>query len=656
MPSKTSSLNKEILLQIARNTGWISIIYFLGLLFALPIRMVNRFSTEENYFDGEKIQNLFYFDFPIQLILLVTLPVMMAVFLFRYLHVKHSANMIHSLPMTRTKLFHYHALTGLVFLIVPVLLTAFIIMMVHIAMDLGTYFPFSEIASWAGVTILLNLLFYSVGIFIAMMTGISVFHAVLTYILLIFPTGFTLLVLGNLKKLQYGFPNEYFFGRNIEALSPLFFAVRLDSNNVKMKEIIVFIVLSFVLYALSLFFYKKRKTESASEAIAFKSMKSVFKYGVTASTMLTGGLYFNELQNSANSWTVFGYAAGAIIGYFVSEMILQKTWRVARSYKGLIVFAAVTAIVAVAVNFSGIYEKNVPEASEVKSVLLSDDQDYYMGYNDQQPEYFVPLPMKEKENIEMVTKLHKQIIKDKKINQQAENSMDDNNTFIIKYELKNGSKMVRMYSFNERLYEDMIKPIYTSAEYKQTSQEVFHLNLDMVKSLSISNSSPYGNSFSISNPKDKEEAIAALKEDIMEESYEEYHYYRNSGFYMEVVGPSTIYNQIEIRPSFKKFSQWLEKKKLNHFSSETSNNVESILIGDKKYKLSTGEGKIEKDLKKQAGTVKVEDKATIDLAIKNASANPQRYTAVVKYKNDSYKEIIYFDEKHLPDVIKEKMK
>ena len=92
MPSKTSLFNKEIFLQIVRSTGWISLIYFLGLLFSLPIRILMIY-TENNTYKRtpEMVESLFQYDLHIQVILFVAIPILMSIFLFRFLQVKQSA-------------------------------------------------------------------------------------------------------------------------------------------------------------------------------------------------------------------------------------------------------------------------------------------------------------------------------------------------------------------------------------------------------------------------------------------------------------------------------------------------------------------------------------------------------------------------------------
>jgi ABC-2 type transport system permease protein len=198
-----------------------------------------------------------------------------------------------------------------------------------------------------------------------------------------------------------------------------------------------------MLYCLSLYLYKRRKIESSTEAIAFPKLRSIFKYGVTACTMLFGGMYFGEVQNNSIGWIVFGYVIGAILGYLAAEMVLQKSWRVFGRVKGLAIYGAVVAILITVVQMLGIYENNVPEQDEVKSVILADTPHIYPGHENYGYNY-TPSPIEGENNIEAVRKLHEQIVSDKKIDQFAGGEESIETAFFL-YELKNGDKVVRQY-------------------------------------------------------------------------------------------------------------------------------------------------------------------------------------------------------------------
>ncbi|PGV47835.1 DUF6449 domain-containing protein [Bacillus sp. AFS037270] len=651
MPSRMSWFNKEILLQIGRSTGWVSIVYFLGLLFILPIQLLMIYSDETKSYYPEP-NNLFLVNFTFQIGLIVIVPVILAVFLFRFLHVKQAADLMHSLPLKRERIFHQYALTGMVFLILPVSVITFIILLMHNTLDFSNLFSEKDIFYWAGTTLVITLLLYTAALFIAMMTGMSTVQAVLAYVFLFFPIGMTMLVIFNLKIVLYGFPGDYFLNRQLEKLSPISYAAVLDSRKFQWNDGMVYILLIIVLYGLSIFFYKKRNLEAASEAIAFPKIRSVFKYGITFCMMLLGGSYFQEVSYGSFSWTIFGYVIGAVIGYLGAEMILRKTWRVFGRIKGLIVYLAVTAVLVIGVHILGFYENKVPEEEQIKTVLFSNQFGFYTK-DDIYGEYYTPMPMKEKANIEAVRRLHQQLLSDKKINQQKENYQSEN--FYIQYELKNGSKVTREYSVNERLYEDFFKPIYESKEYKLSTKEIFKLKQNKIKTLTIGGNGPVSRGVTLSNSNDIKEVIGALRKDVLAESYEDSRYFKGST--IEVYLGNDHFLSFEFKPINQNLTEWLRQKELLKDAKPSSDDVTHVLVAKAGTENTEDIEIIKSDIEKSRDTLDVTNKGQIEQMLNNASADPHHeYMAVFYFGSAHYYEVMFFDEKHAPDFIKDHFK
>ncbi|MEH7547875.1 DUF6449 domain-containing protein [Neobacillus vireti] len=651
MPSRMSWFNKEILLQIGRSTGWVSIVYFLGLLFTLPIQLLMIYSDETKSYYPEP-NNLFLVNFTFQIGLIVIVPVILAVFLFRFLHVKQASDLMHSLPLKRERIFHQYALTGMVFLILPVSVITFIILLIHNTLDFSNLFSVKDIFYWAGSTSVITLLLYTAALFIAMMTGMSIVQAVLAYVFLLFPIGITMLVFFNLKIVLYGFPGDYFLNRQLEKLSPITYAAVLDSRKFQWNDGMVYILLIIVLYGLSIFFYKKRNLEAASEAIAFPKIRSVFKYGITFCMMLLGGSYFQEVSYGSFSWTIFGYVIGAVIGFLGAEMILRKTWRVFGRIKGLIVYLAVTAVLVIGVHILGFYENKVPEEEQIKTVLFSNQFGFYTNdeiYGD----YYRPLPMKEKANIEAVRRLHQQLLSDKKVNQQKENYQSVN--FYIQYELKNGSKVTREYSVNERLYEDFFKPIYESKEYKLSSNEIFKLKQNKIKTLTIGGNGPVSRGVTLSNSNDIKEVIGALRKDVLAESYEDSRYFKGST--IEVYLGNDHFLSFEFKPIYHHLTEWLMQKELLKDAKPSSDDVTHVLVAKGGTENPKDIEIIKSDIEKSKDTMDVTNKGQIEQMLNNASADSNHeYMAVFYFGSAHYYEVMFFDEKHAPEFIKDHYK
>ncbi|WP_284036862.1 multidrug ABC transporter permease [Neobacillus sp. 114] len=657
MPSKMSLFNKELMLQMGRSTGWISVIYLLGLLFVLPIRiLLILYSDSDNFLYYQSRNNLFQYDYEIQVFLIAIAPVILAVFLFRFLHVKQAADLMHSLPLKRSRIFHHYALTGMVLLILPVAIVTGIVYIMHFTYDLGSLFTIHDLLYWSGTVIVITLLLYIASVFVGIMTGISVVQAVLAYVFLFFPIGITVLLSYNLKILLYGFPGDFFLNRQLEKLSPITFVTVLESRAFQWKDAVLYIVMTLVLYGLSLFFYKKRNLESASEAIAFPKLRSVFKYGTAFCFMLLGGSYFNDVSFKNLGWTLFGYGIGAGIGYFAAEMVLLKTWRVFTRIKGLVVYLAVIAFLVVGVQALGFYENRIPKQNDIKNVLLTDNPNFYMRYDGFYGDVFDPKPMKEPENIDAVLKLHKQILANKKVNQQENNKADRD--FFIVYELKNGQKEVRQYRVMTRLYEDFYKPIYESKEFKMTSKEIYMMSEKKVKYLQIRANGPLNKVVTLSTPEDVRQALSLLKEDVLAETYDDHMYYTNGGAFIQFNVGKEQSVVLDYMPTYVKFTNWLKEKEMLEQARLTAADISHVVVAKGDFsEINDSDLGLESAIEKSKNALKITDKGQIEQVLEKAGSNPRHeYAAVVYYNGGNFKEIMFFDEEHVPEFIKNHFK
>lgn len=648
MQSKTSLFNKEMVLQVGRNVGWISVIYFLALFFAIPLRIMMLYSGE-NYRDFMPVERMFDFNFAIQFLMFITVPVVMAIFLYRFLHVKQAADLIHSLPLKRQDIFHFYTLTGFVFLIIPVILIALFTAIIHSVYDLNLYFQLQDIFRWAGIIILFNAVFYLSGVFIAMITGISVVQGVLTYIMLLFPAGFTLLIIYNLGLMLYGFPSDYYQIRNIEYLSPISHLTILEGQSISVKAVLLYSVFVLVSYVLSLFIYKKRNIEAASEAIAFNGLKVVFKYGAAFCMMLLGGMYFDAMQNKF-AWLIFGYTAGGIIGYFAAEMVLQKTWRVFGRVKGLGYFAVAMVVVVLITQAFAPYEKKVPALDEIKSVTYANN--IYMVPDDR----LAPKPLLQPENIEAVRKFHERIIKNEKMNEQE---MESQEFALFNYELKNGDQLIRQYTIDRSDYESDMREIYESLEYKHGYEPIFKINTEDITSIRI-NKQTADSPLIITDKEKINQAMAILKKEIEQEPFTIDFYPKGNRSTIEIMSGKNDYDNIELKQSYKSFIAWLETNEMLQDAMVTPEDIDYIIVINESIKEEQfkeyPEEEIINRIMNDKNALKLSEHDQVLSAIENAGYgwfNEAPYTAIFVYKTGNHKEIRTFTDKDVPEFIKE---
>jgi ABC-2 type transport system permease protein len=661
MPSKTSWFNKEVVLQGFRSAGWLGIIYFLALFFALPLRFMMLVSDEENMYNYNyyyDTNNLFTWNQSILTTLSVIVPVLVAIFIFRYLQMKASSDLFHSLPVKRKYLFHHFIGIGTFLVIMPVVLNMVILLFIHPALDLSEFFPVQSILYWAGVTIVINLLILMASVFVGMLTGISIVQGVLSYVFLSLPVGICLLLSFSLDMFLYGFSSNYYTGSGIEKLTPLSRVFMLIQNSFSQLEAWIYIGLSILLVILSLFIYKKRKLEAVSNPLVFPFLRPIFKYGMTFCSMLLGGLYFGEVQNSLG-WTIFGYIVGSIIGYLVAEMFLQKTWRVLGNVKGYMFFVLVTAVLYLLIHFDVTgYEGKIPQLDEVERIHYSSGSHYYRGDSELPVQFFY-----EEENMNHIIKLHHKILEDKAINKA--NTRNHHSVFFA-YELKNGKKLIREYNIplNEE-YKTYLKPIYESLEYKNVIYRAMLLEAPNVEKITLSPGyiGSIHREVTITDPAEMTELLTLLKEDIKNEKYEEV--INNSGVVSEMrfslKADQDIQNEYHnfihateyhhsIKVSYSSILDWLKEKGKYEEAVLTGDDFEYALeLGEEivdvnEYYSLSNEAMIEK-LNNLENTVKITNKEDILEAWTNSHGDYSKgIDMVFKFKDANHIEFRVINE------------
>ncbi|WP_079525330.1 DUF6449 domain-containing protein [Halobacillus hunanensis] len=559
MPLKTSPFKKEVIKQDFRNVGWIGIVYLIGLLFTLPLQLVmdmNNEHSREMYYENGLFDPVFLYG--IQMILLFVLPVLMAIFLFRYVHVRGSADFIHSLPIKRSSLFNYHIISGALLLILPILITGAILFVSYFIWDVGNYYTLSDLGYWASVFAVFSLFLFITSIFVGSLTGLSAVQGVLTYVLLLFPAGMYGLISYNLELFVKGFSVDKAMAQAIEKYLPLLDFLMYQprtpigmevSPPVDSTSIVVYLGLTILLYAASLLIYQKRNIENGNQAIAVLTLRPAFKYGATFCFMLLGGMYFSESQLSY-SWLFIGYAIGAIFGFILSDMLLQKTWRVfhIRKLKGLGSYAAVVVILILALPIIARgYESAVPAKDEIKNV--------YMGssYSDYQTKRELSAPLIHgSDNVEAVRRVHDELI------DAAKPMEEGKRTIFLAYELNNGDKVFREYQVNQQRRIPYMEKVYSSEEYKRMTYDVFQLAPSKVDQLTLHPPMSEEGPVRITDNEEVTRALQLIKKDILSQSYRKPNRFATG---LDIGIGYENYN-VQLSTSFTNFNQWLKDEGL----------------------------------------------------------------------------------------------
>jgi ABC-2 type transport system permease protein len=268
--------------------------------------------------------------------------------------------------------------------------------------------------------------------------------------------------------------------------------------------------------------------------------------------MLAAGLAYCSWSRDDGSLSKFliGGLIGAIVGYFISEMLLQKQVKVFGKYKGLLIYILVIAAVVVGfkMDLTG-YEKKVPKAENVESIY------FHSGYRYKFFGMLYDSVYDTDEMIDSVIAFHKEIIKQRPT---------EGNIVNISYELKNGKSIERTYRVDEgEMYDKYYKAMFESVEFKQNT---FPLWTTKQEDLYNADIHPYNlkENIRIKDPQELKELITIVKDEILNESYEEMKESIELGrisFHGTSKDEQNIsLNDIRLRSNYVELISWLREK------------------------------------------------------------------------------------------------
>ena len=422
--------------------------YFLALLIMLPVNL-GSFTAgaigEERAFLSQNILRSGVTSLAVSFVV----SGLAALAMFSFLYNSRSCGMMCSLPLRRETLFSTACLTG----ILPMLLADLLVFGVTALIFGGEeYFQLGYLAQWLALVAMGNVSFYGIAVFCAMLTGSAVIMpaayvvlnlaayvaegairalmGVFIYGFCYTKTSFTWLPpLVNLGKL--GVMAQYDTAEGASRTIPTGFYVE------HMDMLAAYCVAGIVLMALALLIFRRRRMETAGDAVAVKALRPVFKYCMALGGAVVFACCMDQwvFPRTITGGTAALLAAGmmligAFIGYFAAEMLMQKTLGVFRSgFKGFAVSCCVLLSLAAVCEFDLFgYERAVPDPAVVERIETS----------------LITEGFSEPENLEAFTALHKQIIAHKAQNESA----DSGYYFAMHYYLKDGSTLERLYSLD----------------------------------------------------------------------------------------------------------------------------------------------------------------------------------------------------------------
>lgn len=572
MRSKTSWYNHELTKQNFRQVGWVSLVYFILLVFGIILNIIMQLGDEEQGYMFGYSNNLFDYGPLLQLASMFIVPVMLATLLLRFLHQKEASDFIHSLPLKRAKIFFHQIIFGFCSMLIPVILIGLILAIMHFSLDVSEFYTLSTLGYWLKMTSLMLAVVFVVSVFVGLLTGISVIQGIFTYIFLLLPAGLTMLMLINMNFILIGFPGDYYVNEKVLEMSPLTDVVPLIAHqDAEVFKIVIYLIVIVSLLGISVVLYRYRNVESVAQAVSINLLRPIFIYSFTFSMTLVGGFYYGSVQQDYN-WIIFGYVTFSLIGYLIAQMVIQKTWRVFRRWKEYLVFLIGCAVLflLISLDFSG-FENRIPATDKIDHVYVLENS--YSPYF--VIDYIDGNGFTNKQEVEAIRDLHQVMIEDAS---RSDFLAYENDYIMFQYHLSNGKKVVREYyiRFTEEHHEQLV-PIVQSPIYKKYTNDILNINDSSAVNRIDMRGETKPRSVTLSNQTDIRLAIEALQKDVLQESYAEMRYPLMELAYLEIeMDDQYIY--VPIRPSHTNFLAWLASENLEEEVLIMPKHISGILV------------------------------------------------------------------------------
>lgn len=392
-----------------------------------------------------------------------------AMLAFSHLTQSRATNGFHALPVRRETIFLTAYLTGLFCQVSSILVT----FLLGAAVSAPLHLSFWGVTGAAmGSAMLEAVFFYSFAVLCMMMTGQILAAPVFYFVGNILVPGMEYLLRDFAGNFLYGYSGHT--DVTLDFLSPpLYMYLRVDIASIETCEsdsyyvtayalehrslmiLAVYALAGLVIALIALLLYRTRKSEMTGSTVAFPWATPIFKYGVAFCTAVALGqlLYyflFGQYRSGGSDslpGTILCMAAAGLVGYFVAEMLIKKSFRVFRAgAKGAVIVSLALVLLGITMNFdlTG-YEKRVPNESEIESAFYTFSGMTHVTTDDA-------------DTIRRLTAAHRAIVENRKelvriseawdADTLSQSDYDDIEPFSLRltYYLKDGSQLSRSYS------------------------------------------------------------------------------------------------------------------------------------------------------------------------------------------------------------------
>ena len=371
---------------IIKRQLWLSALWFAMLFFCLPIQTALVLQSERNFgrLDlfheyparaAESLISVFGLRAFGLIWLLMIMSFVSAMVYGGYMHRSQQVDFYHSQPVSRERLLLQNAAAGLLAIFFPYLLNLLFTVIVALAMGVGAAFPWGAFFSGLAVhTLYFTAIFATVLIAVVISGKAAVAGITGLFLLSVLPAllGLGLLAANVFYPVFYSALYDWLLILRWLSPAAAYVVTAIDGLPHGLLPIIVYDALALTAAVL---LYRRRGSEAAGQAIAFKKARPILKYAMACLAATSFAFIFHSISSYSDNgyfWWYFGAVAGAFLATQITEIVYALDFRaVFRNLRGLGIFLAVfLALSTCAIRDIGGFNSAVPPASQVVSAQI----------------------------------------------------------------------------------------------------------------------------------------------------------------------------------------------------------------------------------------------------------------------------------------------
>lgn len=518
---------------------WSFTITILILFFSLPVATATIISSYDQSISGitfdpmlperrirylrETIFGLLSTENKIFDIVLIGLTILIAVSGFIYLYKKQRTDFYHALPVKREIMYSVVVLDGILIIAIPYFIFNLISGLI-LAMAIADITVIGTILSFFLIRMMGIILCFMTVVLAITLTGnalISIFGTIFFYGYLPFVilireglySSYYLTYIGNEEALAYALKHS----------SPVSYMMFSETQGFGVWiKIICLLLWSVTLFFIGMILHKKRKSEYAGRAMAFKITQTPIKFLMVIPFGLVGALFMRTIMENI-FWVIFGMLCGTIISHCVIEIIYHSDFKKIFAnikHMGIAILVCMGVLLIFYFDLTG-FETYFPKEAQLEAIGIWDNyleihtEELYQNLKVERdkngnPEWVsIDFSVDEKRvigdtmkltdyhSIQILVNEGMEYIKNRRMNlekpasylymeditEEIDGEYIERKSMFFTYHLKNGKKIRRKYFVDVKKNTEVLENIYNSQEYKQAVYPILSRNSEEIEAI-----------------------------------------------------------------------------------------------------------------------------------------------------------------------------